>query len=30
MDVPKGDYPPEPLAPDEVKALLVACGGDSL
>jgi integrase/recombinase XerD len=28
--VPKGDRPAEPLAPEEVKALLVACGGDSL
>lgn len=28
--MPRGDRPPEPLTPDEVKALLVACGGDSL
>jgi integrase/recombinase XerD len=28
--MPKGDYPAEPLSPDEVRALLVACGGDSL
>jgi integrase len=28
--MPKGDRPPEPLAPEEVKALLVACGGGSL
>jgi integrase/recombinase XerD len=28
--VPLGDRPAEPLAPEEVKALLAACGGDSL
>lgn len=28
--MPKGDYPPEPLTVDEVKALLQVCGGDSL
>jgi integrase/recombinase XerD len=28
--MPKGDRPAEPLVPDEVRALLVACGGDSL
>jgi integrase len=28
--MPKGDLPPEPLAPEEVRALLVACGGDTL
>lgn len=28
--MPRGDRPPEPLAPEEVRALLGACGGDSL
>jgi site-specific recombinase XerD len=28
--VPKGDRPPEPLSPEEVKLLLTACAGDSL
>lgn len=28
--MPKGDRPAEPLAPDEVRALLMECGGDSL
>jgi integrase len=28
--MPKGDLPAEPLAPEEVRALLVACAGDTL
>jgi site-specific recombinase XerD len=28
--MPKGDFPAEPLAPGEVKALLAVCGGDTL
>lgn len=28
--MPRGDYPPEPLSAAEVRALLLACGGDAL